>query len=279
MDNDPGNSVNSETANKVGHWIAENPDPLKTMPWTGGESFAAANPGLANAMAEGISPYLTEFAGGGPAMNLDHPGVTALAGGQQMQDLFSVFDRSPESAIAINQAARDQYQAIIANATSGDGTPNGNELEVGGRLLNGMSDGANDAGKASQGEDLESLNKVLGLSKLPFFGEASDLADVFKQIQNHELPQIYTQAQAEAGTGTLGFQTSILNGLLANHPEIANDPALQKYISDGHVVIPERIRADAGSDLSDWFRNVAPRYGVNENDWEVERDRGNKDDW
>jgi hypothetical protein len=117
------------------------------------------------------------------------------------------------------------------------------------------------------------------LSKLPLFGEASDLADIVKKIQNDELPAIYTQAQAEAGTGTLGFQTSILNGLLANHPEIANDPALQKYISDGHVVIPERIRADAGSDLSDWFRDVAPRYGVNQNDWEVERDRGNKDDW
>lgn len=279
MDDDPNNGINSETANKVGHYIADKAPELKNLPWSNDTSFAAANPGLASAMAEGISPYLTEFAGGGPAMGIAHQGVDAFANGRQMQDVFSVFDRSPESAIALNQAARDQYQDIMARASSGDGRPNGNELEVGGRLLNAMSDGADDAGKVSQGEDLDTFKKVIGMSKLPFFGEASDLADIWKQVQAHDLPPIYTQAEAQAGTGTVAFQTDMLNGMLTTHPELANDPVLQSYMHDGHIVITDDAKTKAGSALSDWFRDVAPRYGVDENEWADERDRGNNDDW
>jgi hypothetical protein len=167
----------------------------------------------------------------------------------------------------------------MAHAATGDGRPNGNELEVGGRLLNAMSDGANDAATVSQGEDLDTFKKVLGLGRIPYLGEAGDLGDIWKQIQGDQLPPIYTEAQAREGTGTLAFQTDILNGMLTNHPEIAKDPLIQQYIVDGHVEIPEQFKTDAGNALSDWFRDTAPRYGVDQNDWQDERDRGNNDDW
>lgn len=284
MDDAPNNHVNSETGNKIGHYMADRAAELRSADggiWYG-HPWAESNPGLAQAMAEGISPYLTEFAGGGPSMGLNHPGVEAFANGRQMQDLFSVFDLSPESAITLNEAAKSQYSDIIMAATDADGI-NGNQLEIAGRLQNAMVDGAGLAESVEQSDDFGLFKKTLGfaLGNVPFAGQALTLADIWHDIQKEHAipPYVYSQETASASTGTLAFQSEILKGLLVNHPEIATHPNLQPYVQGDHVEVPYAERSQAASLFSDWFRNIAPGYGIDFTKWTGERDLGNNDDW
>ncbi|OKH62414.1 hypothetical protein EB74_16875 [Mycobacterium sp. SWH-M5] len=284
MDDDPNNHINSATGNKIGHYIADRAEELRSAKggiWYG-HPWAESNPGLAQAMAEGISPYLTEFAGGGPSMNLEHPGVEAFANGRKFQDLFSVFDLSPESAITLNEAARSQYSDIIMAATDADGI-NGNQLEIAGRLQNAMVDGAGIAESVEQSDDFGLFKNALSLTlaNVPYAGEALALADIWHDIQKEHAipPYVYTAEDASKGTGTLAFQTDILNGLLANHPEIAQTPELVPYINNGHVEIGETAKTMAGSVFAEWFREVGPNYGVEFTKWTEERSLGNNDDW
>jgi len=70
-----------------------------------------------------------------------------------------------------------------------------------------------------------------------------------------------------------------LNGLLSNHPEIAQSPELSPYINNGHVEIAESARTQAGSVFSEWFRGTGPNYGVDFTKWTEERSLGYNDDW
>lgn len=62
------NPLATDTASKVAHYLADNKTDLNAMPGTeklllsGPKSFAEINPGLAKAMAEGVSPYLADLA-------------------------------------------------------------------------------------------------------------------------------------------------------------------------------------------------------------------------
>jgi len=198
MDDAPNNHINSETGNKIGHYMADRAADLRSADggiWYG-HPWAESNPGLAQAMAEGISPYLTEFAGGGPSMRVDHPGVEAFANGRQLQDLFSVFDLSPESAITLNEAAKSQYSDIIMAATDADGI-NGNQLEIAGRLQNAMVDGAGIAESVEQSDDFGLFKKSLSLTlaNVPYAGQALALEDIWHDIQKEHAipPYVYTE--------------------------------------------------------------------------------------
>lgn len=143
-----------------------------------------------------------------------------------------------------------------------------------------MIDGAHDAAQEHQGEDLDTLKTVLGYAQIPYFDELSDLGDIWQKIQKGELPEAYTEAQANQGTGTLAFQTSILNAMIANTPEIAQDPRVSPYIVGNRIEIPPELKSNAGNDFTKWFIEVAkPIYGIDQSDWESQRNRGNNDDW
>lgn len=280
---DGSNPLATDTASKVAHWMADNKPDLNAMPGTeklfmpGGEpkSFAEVNPGLAKAMAEGISPYLADLAQAPIESGLTHPGIDPFKNGGDLQNLFSVFDKSADSAGVINDAAYRQYQHLIEN--SGQPGLHGNQAEIAGRLTNAMTDGALDSIRPGSSSNEELFKSIFG--KIPGAGTAFDAADFFKQIQDGKDPSAFAQQLATAGTSSTALRASILNGMIETNPAIANDPTLRPYIRDGRIDLSGLDSAGATramSDLKNYFTEHAKGVDV-----EIATDvtQGNNDNW
>ncbi|WP_078321311.1 hypothetical protein [Mycobacteroides chelonae] len=258
-----GNSpLATDTASKVAHYLADNKTELNAMPGTeklllsGPKSFAEINPGLAKAMAEGVSPYLADLAQAPTDSGLTHPGIEAFKNGGQLQNLFSVFDKNAESAGVINDAAYKQYQHLIEN-TAHPGL-HGMQAEIAGRLTNAMTDGALDSVKPGTSSDAELFKAIF--KKIPGAGDAFDAADIFNKLQSGTPPSEFAQQLATAGTSSTALRAIILNGMLDANPSIANDPLIKPYIKDGRIDLTglEGDKAiGATNDLANYFVKYA----------------------
>ncbi len=257
------NPLATDTASKVAHYLADNKTELNAMPGTeklllsGPKSFAEINPGLAKAMAEGVSPYLADLAQAPTDSGLTHPGIEAFKNGGQLQNLFSVFDKNAESAGVINDAAYKQYQRLIEN-TAHPGL-HGMQAEVAGRLTNAMTDGALDSVKPGTSSDAELFKAIF--KKIPGAGDAFDAIDIFNKVHSGIPPSEFAQQLATAGTSSTALRASILNGMIDANPAIANDALIKPYVKDNRIDLSGLSASDAvvASDrLSKYFESAAP---------------------
>lgn len=285
-----GNPVAIQTASEVAHWLSDNKIELNSLDGTeklfvpGGDakSFAEVNPGLAKAMAEGVSPYLADFAQATPDSGLTHSGIESFKNGNEFKDLFSVFDKHADAAGVINNAAYQQYQQLIENAAHPG--LHGTQAEVAGRLTNAMADGAVDSVRPGSSSDEDMIKGIY--KQIPGLDRVFDLAEAIEKGQDAPPPNEFAQKLATIGTGSIGFQSSVLNGMIEAHPEIANDPALKSYITDGRIDLSNVSDEDmniVGRTFANYFNlKLGPAsvvYDVDLDSFASEVARGNNDDW
>lgn len=282
----PNDPMAGKLANAEAHFMAENKPMFQDLPGNPSitelakpDTFGNANPDIAKAAFGAIAPHEAQLAGAGPDSGLHNTDIKALGSGEQLRNLYSIADQNHDSAQIANAEGHRQYEQLVGNATA-PGGPHGNELEVGGRLLHGMAEGAADQMSASPEGSSEAAKQLLG--KMPGFSHVQDAKDFINSLMQKP-PDDFAQQLAHANTGTLAFQTTILDGLLQNHPEIAHDPLLKEYVKDGHVnydVVRDNPNVAAGR-LTDWFNTTAKDqpYHIDQNDFAAQRDRGNSDDW
>jgi hypothetical protein len=298
---DTGNPISGETANAVGHYVADHADTFKNMP--GGGTFGEVNGGLAKAMADGVNPYLAQFAGAHPSSGFDSPGIQHFDSADQMKNLFSVFDQNHDSALSINGAAKTEYERLLTDV--GAHGMQGNELEVAGRLSHSMTDGANDAhlfdqekarweaAEKADGQKNMVENSLKALGMIPGFGEsvsAIELAAKLTQppgpnpllINGDEFAHNLVD-QGGASANPTDYRATILQGLVTRDPSIAADPALAALMTGDRVDMNKVVHADAGAQdaLFRWFETTGKdQYGVDIGHWQgLERLGAEKPDW
>lgn len=279
------NPLATDTASKVAHYLADTKPELNAMPGTeklfasGPKSFAEINPGLAKAMAEGVSPYLSDLAQAPTDSGLTHPGIEAFKNGGQLQNLFSVFDKNAESAGVINDAAYKQYQHLIEN--TGHPGLHGMQAEVAGRLTNAMTDGALDSIKPGTSGDAELFKAIF--KKIPGAGDAFDAIDIFNKVHSGTPPSEFAQQLATAGTSSTALRASILNGMIDANPSIARDDLIKDYVKGNRIDLsglgPDQAK-EAAKNISNYFdtrakgvdTDIATKVGLGNNDsWAVSR--------
>ncbi|MEC4840565.1 hypothetical protein R2360_13860 [Mycobacteroides chelonae] len=230
-------------------------------------------------MAEGISPYLADLAQAPIESGLTHPGIDPFKNGGDLQNLFSVFDKSEDSAKVINDAAYRQYQHLIEN--TGQPGLHGNQAEIAGRLNNAMIDGALDSVKPGSSDSEEIFKTIFG--DFPGAGKVFDAADILKQLQDGKDPATFAQELATAGSSSTALRASILNGMIDANPAIANHELIKPYIHNGRIDLSgldiDRAKA-AASDLTNYFTQNAPDVDTrivtnvaqgNNDNWSVSR--------
>lgn len=299
---DTGNPIAGETANAVGHYIADpaHADALKNMP--GGGTFGEVNGGLAKAMADGVNPYLAQFAGAHPESGFDSPGIQHFDSADQMKNLFSVFDQNHDSAISINGAANAEYERLLADA--GTHGMQGNELQVAGRLAHSMTEGATDANLFDQekarweaaekadGQKNMVENSLKALGMIPGFGESVSAIELAAKLTQPPGPSpllIHGDEFAHKLVDSVGasanatdYQATILKGLIARDPSIAADPALAGLMTGDHLDLQKVVsNGNADTVLTNWFQTTGKnQYGVDIGDWQgQERLGAEKPDW
>ncbi len=299
---DTGNPIAGETANAVGHYIADpgHADALKNMP--GGGTFGEVNGGLAKAMADGINPYLAQFAGADPETGFNSPGIQHFDSADQMKNLFSVFDQNHDSAISINGAAKAEYEGLVTSASE-HGTPD-RDLEIAGRLAHSMHEGANDAhlfdqekarweaAEKADGQKNMVENSLKALGMIPGFGEsvsAIELAAKLTQppgpnpllIHGDEFARQLVDTGGAAANST-DYRATVLRGLIARDPSIAADRDLAAFMTGDHLDMQKVVsNGNAHKILTDWFQTTGKnQYGVDIGNWQgLENVGAGKSDW
>lgn len=111
---DPKVSANAgHTADTLAHMLVRNSDHLAlNLPGHDGDSLGKVNPGVTQALAESMTPYLGNFAGAPDSMLINH---TAQPFGKvdDLSKLFNVLDSDPTSAKIVN-AAGSQWNDYLA---------------------------------------------------------------------------------------------------------------------------------------------------------------------
>ncbi|MDO3058016.1 TPR repeat region-containing protein [Mycobacteroides abscessus] len=297
---DTGNPISGETANAVGHYVADHADTFKNMP--GGGTFGEVNGGLAKAMADGVNPYLAQFAGADPETGFDSPGIQHFGSADQMKNLFSVFDQNHDSAISINGAAKTEYEGLVTSASQ-HGTPD-RDLEIAGRLAHSMNEGANDAhlfdqekarweaAEKADGQKNMVENSLKALGMIPGFGESVSAIELAAKLTQPPGPNpllIHGDEFARqlvdtggASANSTDYRATVLRGLIARDASIAADPALAELITGDHVDMQKVVSSgNAHKILTDWFQTTGRnQYGVDIGNWQGLENVGvGKSDW
>ncbi|BBX29001.1 TPR repeat region-containing protein [Mycolicibacterium alvei] len=301
IDDDPSNKVNGTTANEVAHYIADHKPQLENLPGGGG-TFGDKNPGVASGVAEALSPYVGQLAGlSGPENGIEHFKNSGESSAVGMSDMYSVLDQNHESAGIINAATNNAYHNILAD-TAKNGY-NSYDLEVGGRLLDSMSLGAQDSDlfnretaqweqAVKEGDEKDNLGKWKDLiSLLPEGDKGWALAQAGLGLDAGPGQNPATIAggdimrslieNASPAENTAQYRSSILEGLMQKHPAIADDPSLTPLLTDGKLD-PDKFlnNSNASRIIANWFDNNANANGVNESDWKTAISNGqDNDNW
>ena len=311
MSQDPHNPMDSETANKVAHFLSDNRHALEHMP--GGGSFGSVNGGLLQGMADGTRAYMAELAGGAGTGLFNSPGIEAFANKQQMSDMFAVFDQDHQAGTTANNAALQQKQFLELYAA--EHGVHGNQIEVAQRLANAMTTGADDAKAAGLANHVwqvheqdqkkgvafdtgfNSLTAVTGL--VPGGGPIAQavetvLGPTLKDQMIHETDPTTIQGDSyftnQMNSGQFNSTASnyavALQGLINTHPEIAQDPSLawaMKVDDHGNHVVDlgsvQKNWSTADKNLTDWFRNNSEKYGYDKDEWTSQRRDASNDNW
>ncbi|MBN7314145.1 TPR repeat region-containing protein [Mycobacteroides abscessus] len=281
---DPNDPLAGQLASSEAHYMSDHKSEFQNLAearpiseYGQPNTFGSVNHDLAKAAFDAIAPHEAQLAGAGRASGLQSPAVEAFHDGKQLQDMYSVADQSRDTAQVINAEGHHQADQLLSHATERGG-PHGSELEVSGRLLHGMAEGAADQLQASPDGADAAAKQLLG--KMPGFDKAVDLQDFVKNLMQQP-PDEFAKNLAHANTGTLAFQSTLLDSLLQHHPEIASNEFIKQYVTPDHHVNYDAIRADQGAadKLANWFTQEAPKLGVDQDKFAAGRDRGNNDEW
>lgn len=197
-----------------------------------------------------------------------------------------------------------EHHATTSNAYENlltDTAKNSYDLEVGGRLLDSMSLGAQDSDlfnresaqweqAVKEGDEKDSLDKwkdifslfpegdkgwafaqaALGLDPGPGQNPATIAGgDIMRTLIENASPTENTALHRGA----------ILDGLIQKDPSIASDPSLAQFLTDGNLD-PDKVRnsTDAPRIIARWFDNNSDLNGVSESDWKTAIDHGREND-
>lgn len=305
IDDDPNSRINGESANAIAHYSATH-DELKALPGMGDQNFGQANPGVAQGMAEAISPYEGQLAGAhGPDNGIQAFDNSGKGTAEGMSDMYATFDQNHDSAATLNAAGREQYGDLLSDSAQG-GQRGHNDFEAAGRLANSMSLGAQDSDLFSRetaqwqeavhdkhaDQVLDNWKKLIGF--IPGADKPLSVAELINGIadqpgQNPAQIQGDQIMKALIGDGNAAssrdYNAAILNGLIQANPGIAHDPALTKYLTDGHVDLGKiaQYGDKADTDLRLWFTYSAKNMGFDLdvlNAWHgQEQDGRTRDAW
>ncbi len=276
---DPSNPLAQQVANAEGHFLA-NPDnqaDLRAIPGTehnlaAGQSFAEANPELAKTAARLDAPHVAELFG---ADNPNAPEIKALSDADHAKNLMANLDRNEDAAKLINGGAYNEYMHNLSDAAHmPSGADRDNAFEVGGRIKEGMLEGATDAlhkpDEPSAKKIGEWINGQFDADKALKPIEAIDQA-----VQGNANPA--DAANKMVGTGQFGFstidsQSAMLKGLIESNPGIAEDPRLADYLTGGHPD-PYKI-ASHGKLAETGIGNVLRENGLGPDQWQPQEHQG-----
>lgn len=141
----PGATVLGENAQMVADHLGKEGENYLNMDGTR-DSLGVRNPGVVNAMSEGLGPHLIGLAGGERAEGGTW-GTSGMDGQSEMSNMFAVLDTTEESATTINSwgANANQVLTSIYGATAEPGAngqfDDGGLGELSGRIGNSMQDG------------------------------------------------------------------------------------------------------------------------------------------
>jgi len=276
---DPNNPLAQQVANAEGHFLA-NPDnqaDLRAIPGTeqnlaASQSFAEANPELAKTAARLDGPHIAELFG---ADNANAPEIKALHDADQGKNLMANLDRNEDAAKIINGGAYNEYMHNLSDAAHMPASAErDNAFEVGGRIKEGMLEGATDAlhkpDEPSAKKIGEWISGQLGADKVLNPLEAIDHA-----AQGDANPG--DAANKMVGTGQFGFntldsQSAMLKGLLQSNPDLANYPGLDHFLTGGHPD-PVKIAMDP-SDAGRVIGNALRENGFEPKEWQPQEQQG-----
>lgn len=276
---DPNNPLAQQVANAEGHYLAnpENQDTLRQMPGPhmhlgDGDSFAEANPELAKTAARLDAPHVAELFG---ADNPNTPEIKAFTDADQAKNLMANLDRNEDAAKLINGGAYNEYMHNLSDAAHMPaGSERDNAFEVGGRIKEGMIEGATDALHKPDEPATKKLGEwitgQLGADKVLNPIEAIDHA-----VQGGSNPA--DAANKMVGTGQFGFstldsQSAMLKGLLRSNPDIANYPELDHFLTGGQPD-PFKIATDQ-SKAGEVIGNVLRENGLEPKEWLPQEQQG-----
>lgn len=276
---DPNNPLAQQVANAEGHFLA-NPDnqaDLRAIPGTehnlaASQSFAEANPELAKTAARLDGPHIAELFG---ADNPNTPEIKALPDADHAKNLIANLDRNEDAAKIINGGAYNEYMHNLSDAAHMPASAErDNAFEAGGRIKEGMLEGATDALHKPDEPPAKKIGEwitgQLGADKVLNPIEAIDHA-----AQGNANPA--DAANKLVGTGLYGFntldsQTAILKGLIESNPDIATDPRLADYFSGEHLD-PHKI-ASYGDLAETNIGNVLRDNGLAPDQWQPQENHG-----
>lgn len=141
----PGATVLGENAQMVADHLGKEGENYLNMDGAR-DSLGVRNPGVVNAMSEGLGPHLIGLAGGERAEGGTW-GTSGMDGQSEMSNMFAVLDTTEESATTINSwgANANQVLTSIYGATAEPGAngqfDDGGLGELSGRISNSMQDG------------------------------------------------------------------------------------------------------------------------------------------
>jgi len=281
---DPGNPLAQQVANAEGHFLGnpDNQETLRGMPGPHmnlgeGDSFAEANPHLAQSAARLDAPHIAELNG---AQNPNAPEIKAFDLPDQGKNLMANLDRNEDAARIINGGAYHGYMENLADAaqmptdTPQERATQDHAFQVGGQIQHGMLDGAADAGTEPPEKSIKKLGEW-------FSGQAGVdkplglLEGVDKAVHGDANPA--DAARSMVSTGDYGFSTTdsykaILDGLIQANPDIASSEGVKDYITGGHLD-PFKIAADPNAETA--LKAALDSNNFNTDHWAIQESLGN----
>ncbi|SKV07759.1 Uncharacterised protein [Mycobacteroides abscessus subsp. bolletii] len=284
-----GNIHDDGSANFVAHDLVRFASQLKALPGFG--TFGSADPELLRSIARGLAPHLAQLAGAS-GQGFTSRDIHPFSDADSMRDLFSILDQDRESAIIANASAVVQCVMLMENTGQYgvyDDLPSA--LEVAGRLKQVMAEGAEEVNLIGEEAKLWRSAREPGaaekladaarsvLYQVPGFAGTLDdvraranlanLVGARKQDPSSDLSKdgagfMKDLAHPLVLNNTLAYESAVLQGLIKAHPEVAADPDLLEYITDGRIDAKKLVADEKSADTK--IANAASRnlnkYGL-----------------
>ncbi len=300
------NIHDDRSANSVAHDLLRFAPQLKRLPGFG--TFGSAEPELLRSIARGLAPHLAQLAGasGRGFASFDiYPFVDA----DSMRDLFSILDQDRESAIIANASAAAQCVTLVEGTGQyGVYDDRPSTLEVAGRLKHVMPEGAVDANLVGEEAKLWRNAREPGaaaklarvtrsvLDQIPGFAGTLDaaratanLSKVVEMRQKNPSDDLSKDGAAFMEdlakplvlNNSFTYEVAVLQGLLKAHPEVAADPDLVAYITDGRIDTNKLVADDDSADtrIANAASRNLDRYGLNLRQMLDQEGLGSVRDW
>lgn len=252
-----------ETADGLAHIISDNSVDLAPPSH---DSLGVVNPGLTQSIAEGMRPYLPNFAGvSDPAVLANH-GAGSFDSVDDLSKFFKVLDSDSAAARIVNDAGAQwsNHLAYEAGADPANSALGNNAGQLNHAMQKGLTDQLEDLRKQEQWDNVVEYNKdsqaidkaVAVAGKIPIPGlEYAGVASAFLKPELLELPnnpvdlandtdwsKALSPLQTTVQSDSIVREYSLMEGYLQSHPEVisqltypGDDGAPRSFVESGHV--------------------------------------------